>query len=200
MSARQDSLLVVHETALPGVLILEPRMFGDARGFFLESFQRERYRELAGIEAEFVQDNHSRSCHGVLRGLHAQRRRPQGKLVRVSRGCVFDVVVDIDPGSPTFGGWVGVELSDENHRQCWVPPGYAHGFLVLSEIADFEYKCTEYYDPADEIGVLWNDPDIGIEWPLGDPLLSAKDAALPRLAALAGGGTASGRPSASGSR
>ncbi|MCC5869624.1 MAG: dTDP-4-dehydrorhamnose 3,5-epimerase [Gammaproteobacteria bacterium] len=170
----------VIETALPGVLILEPRVHGDERGFFLESFQRERYAE-AGITDDFVQDNHSRSRRGVLRGLHAQRRFPQGKLVRVARGEVFDVAVDIDPASPHFGRWAGATLSDRNHRQFWVPPGYAHGFVVLSEVADFEYKCTDYYHPEDEIGVVWNDPDLGIDWPIAQPVLSAKDAALPTL-------------------
>ena len=176
----------VIETALPGVLILEPKVHGDERGFFLESFQRERYAE-AGISHTFVQDNHSRSGQGVLRGLHAQRRFPQGKLVRVARGEVFDVAVDIDPGSPLFGRWVGVTLSDQNHRQFWVPPGYAHGFVVLSQVADFEYKCTDYYHPDDEIGLLWNDPDVDIDWPITDPVLSEKDAALPTLRALKAG-------------
>lgn len=175
----------VTDTDLPGVKIIDPVVHGDERGFFLESFELERYRSAAGIELPFVQDNHSRSRRGVLRGLHAQARHPQGKLVRVSRGEVFDVAVDIQPGSPTFGTWVGVTLSDTNHRQLWVPPGYAHGFLVLSEIADFEYKCTDTYHPEDEIGVVWNDPDVGIDWPLADPALSAKDARLPRLAELA---------------
>lgn len=174
------------ETALPGVLILEPRVHGDERGFFLETFQRERYTDL-GIRHDFVQDNHSRSRRGVLRGLHAQRRFPQGKLVRVARGEVFDVAVDIDPASPHFGRWAGAMLSDRNHRQFWVPPGYAHGFVVLSEVADFEYKCTDYYHPEDEIGLIWNDPAVGIDWPLADPVLSTKDAALPTLQALKAG-------------
>ena len=176
----------VLETALPGVLILEPRVHGDERGFFLESFQRERYAE-AGIIDDFVQDNHSRSRRGVLRGLHAQRCFPQGKLVRVARGEVFDVAVDIDPASPHFGRWVGAMLSDRNHRQFWVPPGYAHGFVVLSDVADFEYKCTDYYHPDDEIGVIWNDPDVAIDWPIAEPVLSAKDAALPTLQAIKNG-------------
>jgi len=174
----------VIETRLPGVLIIEPKVHGDSRGFFIETFQAERYRQEAGIDLPFVQDNHSRSTRGVLRGLHAQKRRPQGKLVRVARGEVFDVAVDIDPGSKTFGQWAGTTLSDTNHRQFWVPPGYAHGFVVLSEIADFEYKCTDYYDPSDEIGVIWNDKDVGIEWPIEAPRLSQKDSALPTLAAL----------------
>jgi len=177
----------VTQTLLPGVCIIEPTVHGDERGFFLETFQAERYRELAGIDLPFIQDNHSRSRRGVLRGLHAQKTQPQGKLVRVARGVVFDVAVDIDPGSATFGRWVGATLSDENMVQFWVPPGYAHGFLVLSEVADFEYKCTDYYLPGDEIGVVWNDPDIAIDWPLADPTLSAKDAALPSLAELVAG-------------
>jgi dTDP-4-dehydrorhamnose 3,5-epimerase len=178
----------VIETQLLGVRIIEPRLHGDSRGFFVETFQAERYRLDAGIDLPFVQDNHSRSGRGVLRGMHSQRKRPQGKLVRVARGAVFDVAVDIDPRSPTFGKWVGVTLSDENCRQLWVPPGYAHGFVVLSDVADFEYKCTDYYDPSDEVGVMWNDPDVGIVWPLEDPLLSAKDQKLPSLAQLKAGG------------
>lgn len=178
----------VIETQLPGVRIIEPRVHGDSRGFFVETFQAERYRTDVGIELPFVQDNHSRSGRGVLRGMHSQRKRPQGKLVRVARGAVFDVAVDIDPRSATFGKWVGVTLSDENCRQFWVPPGYAHGFVVLSDVADFEYKCTNYYDPSDEVGVMWNDPDVGIVWPLDDPLLSAKDQKLPSLAQLKAGG------------
>ena len=151
----------VIETALPGVLIIQPKAFGDHRGFFLETFQVERYRE-AGITLPFVQDNHSRSQRGVLRGLHFQKTRPQGKLVSVSRGAVYDVAVDIDPASATYGQFVGVELNDDNHRQLWIPPGYAHGFCVLSEVADFQYKCTDFYFPADEGGLAWNDPDVGI--------------------------------------
>ena len=170
----------VIETALPGVLIIEPKAFGDHRGFFLETFQVERYRE-AGITLPFVQDNHSRSQRGVLRGLHFQKTRPQGKLVSVSRGAVYDVAVDIDPSSATYGKFVGVELNDDNHRQMWVPPGYAHGFCVLSEVADFQYKCTDFYFPADEGGLAWNDPDVGIPWPIEAPQLSAKDANNPRL-------------------
>lgn len=170
----------VIETALPGVLIIEPKAFGDHRGFFLETFQVERYRE-AGITLPFVQDNHSRSQRGVLRGLHFQKTRPQGKLVSVSRGAVYDVAVDIDPASATYGKFVGVELNDDNHRQMWVPPGYAHGFCVLSEVADFQYKCTDFYFPADEGGLAWNDPDVGISWPIEAPQLSAKDANNPRL-------------------
>lgn len=167
-------------TALPGVLIIEPKTFGDARGFFLETFQSERYAS-AGLTLPFVQDNHSRSQRGVLRGLHVQRNRPQGKLVSVSRGSVFDVAVDIDPQSPTFGEYVGLELNDDNHLQLWIPPGYAHGFCVLSDVADFQYKCTDFYYPEDETGVIWNDPDVNIAWPLDTPLLSGKDQKLPLL-------------------
>jgi dTDP-4-dehydrorhamnose 3,5-epimerase len=174
----------VTETALPGVRIIEPRVFGDARGFFLETFQAERYRQEAGIDLPFVQDNHSRSRRGVLRGMHTQASNPQGKLVRVARGEVFDVAVDINPASQTFGKWVGVVLSEENHRQLWIPPGYAHGFVVLSEVADFEYKCTDYYNVSAETGVIWNDPEVGIEWPLEDVQLSKKDEALPTLAQI----------------
>ena len=171
-------------TAIPGVLILEPRVFGDARGFFLESFNQRAFDEAVGAHVEFVQDNHSRSRRGVLRGLHFQRgEHAQGKLVRVAAGAVFDVAADIRPGSPTFGRWVGVELSAENHRQLWVPPGLAHGFLVLSESADFLYKTTAYYSPQDEGAVRWDDPDLAIAWPDvgGPPQLSAKDAAAPSL-------------------
>ena len=176
----------VIETQLAGVLIVEPKVFGDHRGFFLETFQVERYRD-AGIGLPFVQDNHSRSQRGVLRGLHFQRTRPQGKLVSVSRGAVYDVAVDINPDSPTCGQYVGVELNDENHRQLWVPPGYAHGFCVISEVADFQYKCTDYYQPEDEGGLLWNDPDVGIPWPVAEPQLSAKDQLNPRLRDLLSG-------------
>ena len=176
----------VLETVLPGVLIIEPKVFGDARGFFLESYQAERYRQL-GIAHTFVQDNHSRSARGVLRGLHFQRSRPQGKLVSVSRGAVYDVAVDINPASPTCGQFVAVELNDENHRQLWIPPGYAHGFCVLSDIADFQYKCTDYYIPEDEGGLLWSDPQVNIPWPIEQPLLSAKDQRNPTLAQLLDG-------------
>ena len=173
----------VIETKLPGVLIIEPKVFGDARGFFKETFQAERYQE-AGIEYEFVQDNHSRSQKGVLRGLHFQISKPQGKLVSCSKGAVFDVAVDIDTESNTYGQYVGVELSEENNKQLWVPPGYAHGFCVLSETADFQYKCTDYYDPSDEGGLIWDDPDVAIDWPIDQPLLSDKDAKLPTLREL----------------
>ncbi len=172
----------VIETKLKGVCVIEPRVFGDDRGFFLETFQAERYRQQAGIDLAFVQDNHSRSQQGVLRGLHFQIKRPQGKLVRVVRGEVLDVAVDINPGSPTCGQYEAVLLSGKNYKQLWVPPGYAHGFIVLSEVADFEYKCTDYYDPSDEGGIVWNDPDIGIDWQFSNPLLSDKDRILPTLA------------------
>ena len=168
-------------TQLAGVVIIEPKVFGDKRGFFLESFNAERYRKLAGIRDSFVQDNHSRSSKGVLRGLHFQKTKPQGKLVRVVHGEVFDVAVDINPDSISYGCYEGVILSATNKRQLYVPPGYAHGFVVLSELADFEYKCTDYYDPSDEAGIIWNDPDIAINWPVTHPKLSDKDSALPRL-------------------
>ncbi|MEP3349839.1 MAG: dTDP-4-dehydrorhamnose 3,5-epimerase [Marinomonas sp.] len=167
----------VIKTDVEGAVIIEPKVFGDERGFFLETFQAERYKELAGINLDFVQDNHSRSGKNVLRGLHFQKSRPQGKLVRVVRGEVFDVAVDIRKGSPTYGQWAGVYLSEENKKQFWVPPGLAHGFVVLSDVADFEYKCTDYYDPSDEGCLIWNDLTIGIQWPEGiEPILSAKDA------------------------
>ncbi|MGO3738689.1 dTDP-4-dehydrorhamnose 3,5-epimerase [Marinomonas foliarum] len=166
----------VIKTNIDDVVIIEPKVFGDERGFFLETFQAERYKELAGIDLPFVQDNHSRSGKNVLRGLHFQKTKPQGKLVRVVRGEVFDVVVDIRQDSPTYGLWAGVILSEENKRQFWVPPGLAHGFVVLSDVADFEYKCTDYYDPTDEGCLMWNDPTVDIEWPEGiEPILSAKD-------------------------
>ncbi|MEQ3695722.1 MAG: dTDP-4-dehydrorhamnose 3,5-epimerase [Pseudomonadales bacterium] len=164
----------VIETKLPGVLIIEPKVFGDHRGFFLESYHEQRYQEM-GIKERFVQDNHSRSAAGVLRGLHFQKQRPQGKLVRVTQGEVYDVAVDINPTSATFGQYVGVVLSGENHTQLYVPPGYAHGFCVLSETADFLYKCTDYYDPTDEGGIVWNDPTVNIDWPISNPKLSEKD-------------------------
>jgi dTDP-4-dehydrorhamnose 3,5-epimerase len=166
----------VIKTNIDGVVIIEPKVFGDERGFFLEIFQAERYKEMASIDLLFVQDNHSRSGKNVLRGLHFQKTNPQGKLVRVVRGEVFDVAVDIRKGSPTYGQWTGAILSEENKRQFWVPPGLAHGFVVLSDIADFEYKCTDYYDPTDEGCLMWNDPNVGIEWPEGiEPILSSKD-------------------------
>lgn len=176
----------VIQTQLPGVLIIEPKVFGDERGFFVESYQEPRYRD-AGIELPFLQDNHSRSQYGVLRGLHFQRNRPQGKLVRVTRGAVYDVAVDIDPESATCGKFVGVELTADNHLQLWIPPGYAHGFCVLSDIADFQYKCTELYFPEEEGGLIWNDPDVNIPWPVETPTLSDKDRSNPSLRSLLGG-------------
>ncbi len=165
---------------LPGVLVVEPVVHRDERGFFLETWHARKYAE-GGIVGPFVQDNHSRSRKGILRGLHAQATKPQGKLVRVIEGAVFDVAVDIRRGSPTFGRWFGVELTAENFRQMWIPPGFAHGFYVMSDHAQVEYKCTEFYDAKDEIGILWNDPDIGIAWPDPNPTLSPKDAGAPRL-------------------
>ncbi|MRS98697.1 dTDP-4-dehydrorhamnose 3,5-epimerase [Ralstonia pickettii] len=169
--------LKVTRTEIPDVLIIEPKVFGDARGFFLESFNKKSFTEATGLNLNFVQDNHSRSSRGVLRGLHYQLTQPQGKLVRVVSGAVFDVAVDLRRGSPTFGKWVGVELTTENHKQLWVPPGFGHGFLVLSESADFLYKTTDYYAPEHERCIKWNDASIGIQWPdIGcSPLLSAKD-------------------------
>jgi len=167
----------VQATQIPGVLLIEPVVFGDERGFFLESFNEREMRNM-GIDAHFVQDNHSRSQRNVLRGLHYQISQPQGKLVRVVNGKVFDVAVDLRRDSPAFGKWVGVELSAENKRIFWLPPGMAHGFIVLSDSADFVYKATEYYAPQSERTILWNDSDLGIEWPLDrQPILSAKDAA-----------------------
>ena len=165
------------DTKIKGAVIIEPAVFGDSRGFFLETYQAQRYLDQVGIDQPFVQDNHSRSAKGVLRGLHYQKTKPQGKLVRVVRGEVFDVGVDLRRASPTFGCWQGVWLSEDNHRQLWLPPGLAHGFVVTSESADFEYKCTNYYDPEDEGCLIWNDPHVGIEWPLENPLLSDKDKA-----------------------
>jgi dTDP-4-dehydrorhamnose 3,5-epimerase len=169
-------------TSLPEVIVIEPRVFGDARGFFFESYHEHKYLE-AGIDTRFVQDNHSRSVRGTLRGLHFQIEKPQGKLCRVVRGEVFDVAVDIRPGSQTFGQWAGAILSEENQRQIWVPRGFAHGFVVLSESADFLYKCDELYNPADEGGIAWDDADIGIEWPGAEfeRILSDKDRVLPLL-------------------
>lgn len=165
-------------TPIQGVLLIKPKVWRDARGYFVETWQRQRYSE-AGVNLPFVQDNRSRSVRGTLRGLHFQRTFPQGKLVSVSSGAVFDVAVDIRKGSPTFGQWYGAELTCENQHQLWVAPGLAHGFCVLSDSADFSYKCTELYHPEDEGSVRWNDPDLGIVWPVADPLVSAKDAAAP---------------------
>ena len=170
-------------TRLPDVVLIEPAVHRDARGFFLETFHQAKFR-AAGLDLTFVQDNHSRSQRGTLRGLHAQLQHPQGKLVRAVRGEIFDVAVDLRPGSATFGQHASALLSEENFRQLWVPPGFAHGFCVVSEVAEVEYKCTAQYAPADEIGVRWDDPALGIEWPVKDPILSVKDAALPTLAGL----------------
>ena len=168
-------------TNLPDVLLLEPRVFGDARGFFMESWNRQTFAEL-GLDLDFVQDNHSRSARGVLRGLHYQLNQPQGKLVRVTSGAVFDVAVDLRRSSPHYGQWTGHELSEDNQHMLWVPPGFAHGFLVLSESADFLYKTTAYYAPQWDRGIRWDDPEIGVQWPLQDaPTLSAKDQVLPLL-------------------
>ncbi|MFA9441596.1 dTDP-4-dehydrorhamnose 3,5-epimerase [Uliginosibacterium sp. sgz301328] len=174
----------VVETAIPEVLILEPKVWGDARGFFMESYNAHTFEELTGLSVNFVQDNHSRSQRGVLRGLHYQIEQAQDKLVRVTAGRVFDVAVDLRRSSSTFGKWVGVELSGENHRQLWVPAGFAHGFVVLSESADFLYKTTDYYAPQFERTLAWNDPTVGVEWPLEgiEPQLSPKDVAGKPLA------------------
>jgi dTDP-4-dehydrorhamnose 3,5-epimerase len=177
----------VIETKLAGVMIIEPKVFGDHRGFFKETYQVERYAE-AGIALPFVQDNHSRSQKSVLRGLHLQKTRPQGKLVSCSRGVVYDVAVDVNPQSETFGHYVGVELTEDNHRQLWIPPGYAHGFCVLSDVADFQYKCTDLYFPEDEGGLIWNDPEVAIDWPIDQPSLSQKDQKLPTLAQIRANG------------
>ncbi|QCQ21121.1 dTDP-4-dehydrorhamnose 3,5-epimerase [Desulfoglaeba alkanexedens] len=169
-------------TPIPDVLIVEPRVFSDQRGFFFESYNEKEWRRLTGLNTHFVQDNHSRSVKGVLRGLHYQIRRPQGKLVRVVVGEVFDVAVDLRKQSPTFGRWTGTVLSEENRRQLWIPEGFAHGFLVLSEVAEFLYKATDYYAPQWERCVRWDDPDLGIAWPLsGPPVLSEKDRKAPAL-------------------
>ena len=170
----------VSTTALEGVLLIEPRVFGDDRGFLFESYSRRTFEDHR-IDVTFVQDNHSKSTKGVLRGLHYQENNGQAKLVRVTQGEVFDVAVDIRKNSPTFGKWVGACLSGENHRQMFIPVGFAHGFCVLSDAAEFLYKCSDYYLPEDERGIIWNDPDIGIEWPIDDPILSEKDKKYPRL-------------------
>jgi dTDP-4-dehydrorhamnose 3,5-epimerase len=171
-------------TELPEVLVIEPQVHLDGRGFFVETYHAERYREH-GIGALFVQDNHSRSVGGTLRGLHLQVRRPQGKLVRVIEGAVFDVAVDVRRGSPNFARWVGIELSADNYKQVYIPPGFAHGFCVLSPVAQVEYKCTEFYDPGGELGIAWNDPTVAITWPVNDPLLSPRDMRHRPLADLA---------------
>lgn len=170
-------------TELPGVIIIEPLVHRDERGFFLESYHERKFRE-GGIDATFVQDNHSLSKQGTLRGLHAQRRSPQGKLIRVLSGEIFDVAVDIRRGSASFKRWAGAVLSAENFRQLYIPPGFAHGFCVTSESAEVAYKCTTLYDAADEIGVAWNDPEIGIRWPIKNPIVSDKDRALPPLTTI----------------
>jgi len=174
----------VIETNIRGCVIIDPKVFGDERGFFLETFHAARYAESAGINLPFVQDNHSRSSKRVLRGLHFQKTKPQGKLVRVVRGEIYDVAVDIRANSKTFGKWEAVILSEHNKLQFWVPPGFAHGFVVLSDIADFEYKCTDFYDSTDEGSILWSDPDLGIQWPVQNPIVSAKDAVAKQLADL----------------
>ena len=164
----------IDKTNLEGVLVISSNVHSDERGFFKETYQKEIFKE-AGVDYEFVQDNHSRSSKGVLRGLHFQRNNPQGKLVRCSYGTVFDVAVDINPDSKTYGQYFGVELSDSNHLQLWIPPGYAHGFCVVSEIADFHYKCTDFYNPNEEGGLLWKDPTVNIDWPINNPIVSKKD-------------------------
>ena len=172
----------IQTTAIPDVLIIEPTVFGDDRGFFYESFNQKRFTELTGVTRDFVQDNHSKSAKGVLRGLHYQIQQPQGKLVRVTAGEVFDIAVDLRKSSPTFGKWVGVVLSAVNKRQMWVPEGFAHGFVVLSEFAEFLYKTTNYYDPSSERSIRWDDPALGIDWQLDEaPKLSAKDQAAALL-------------------
>ncbi|HYZ90445.1 MAG TPA: dTDP-4-dehydrorhamnose 3,5-epimerase [Myxococcales bacterium] len=170
-------------TDLPGVLLIEPDVFRDSRGYFLETFHERKYRD-AGVAYSFVQDNQSRSVRATLRGMHAQLKKPQGKLVRVLHGEIFDVAVDIRPRSPTFGKWASATLSAESFRQMFIPPGFAHGFCVLSDFADVEYKCTDFYDRSDEIGFRWDDPAVGIAWPIDRPVLSDRDAALPTLAEL----------------
>ena len=169
---------------LDGILIIEPKVFGDNRGFFMESYNHAKFAEI-GIDLTFVQDNHSRSARGVVRGLHYQINPGQDKLVRVIRGSVFDVVVDIRRKSPTFGRWEGFYLSEENRKQVFVPKGFAHGFCVTSEMAEFEYKCSEYYSPQDERGIIWNDPEIGVKWPVAEPILSQRDLKLPRFRDIA---------------
>lgn len=171
-------------TKLAGCIVVVPKVFADPRGWFFESYRADRYT-AGGIDATFIQDNHSRSVKGTLRGLHAQWRKPQGKLVRCTAGEIWDVAVDVRKGSPTYGEWVGVTLSAENKQQLYVPPGFVHGFVVVSETAELEYKCTDVYDPGGELTVIWNDPQIGIPWPVKEPLLSDKDAKGKTLAELA---------------
>ena len=179
-----EPLMQLIPTAIPDVLLLQPKVFSDERGYFLQSFQQQQYETLLARPLHFVQDNHSHSKQGVLRGLHYQIQNPQGKLVRVVRGAVFDVAVDIRQDSPTFGQWAGIELTEDNHKQFWVPPGFAHGFQVTSDSADFEYKCTEYYYPEDEACIRWDDQTLNIDWPLPQPVLSPKDATAPSFAEL----------------
>ena len=166
---------------LAGVIVVEPDVHRDSRGYFLETYNAQKYK-AGGVEGPFVQDNHSRSMAGTLRGLHLQLRRPQGKLIRVMEGEIYDVAVDVRRGSPSFGRWVGIRLSADNFKQCYVPQGFAHGFAVISPIAQVEYKCTDLYDPADEIGIAWNDPALAISWPVGEPFLSERDRRHPTLA------------------
>lgn len=172
----------VEETKIPGVLVLEPKVFGDERGLFFESFNQRRWKEATGLDTVFVQENHSRSVKNVLRGLHYQIKQAQGKLVRVIAGEVFDVAIDLRKSSPTFGQWTGIRLSAENKKQFWIPPGFGHGFVVLSEVAEFLYLTTDYYAPEHERAIIWNDPDLAIAWPFeGTPVLSAKDQAAPKF-------------------
>jgi dTDP-4-dehydrorhamnose 3,5-epimerase len=174
--------LNISETSLPGVLLIEPKVFGDDRGFFMETYRAGMFGSAGAEDPVFVQDNHSRSTRGVLRGLHYQEPNAQGKLVRCTRGAIFDVAVDIRRGSPSFARWFGLELSDANKRMLWIPPGFAHGFCALENESDLVYKCTRLYDASADRSILWNDPAIGIEWPIATPVLSAKDANAPRLA------------------
>ena len=174
----------VTRTAIPEVLVIEPKVFGDARGFFLESFNARAFKEATGLAVDFVQDNHSRSRQGILRGLHFQSRPGQAKLVRAARGRIWDVAVDLRRDSPTYGEWEAHELDDEHHRQLFIPAGFAHGFCVLSEEADVHYRLSSLYDPATEAGIAWDDPDVGVEWPLDDPQTSERDRTAPRLAEI----------------
>ena len=176
-------MIEVSKTPLSGVVIVKPKVFGDQRGFFMETYNKQAFEDV-GLPTNFVQDNHSRSRKGVLRGLHYQYPQWQGKLVRVLSGAIFDVAVDVRPDSPTFGQWYGLELNDENRWQLYIPPGFAHGFSTLSDSADVAYKCTSLYKPEDEVGIIWNDPDIGIDWHIDDPIVSEKDAAALPLAEI----------------
>ena len=176
----------IHRTNLDKCIVIEPEIYSDNRGFFLETYQQNRYNNLAGINENFVQDNYSRTRKHVLRGLHFQIKKPQGKLVRVVKGEVYDVAVDIRPNSVTFGKWTSIILSEQNKKQFWIPKGFAHGFLALSDFADFEYKCTDYYDPLDEGSIIWNDPYLKISWPINNPILSKKDSDAKKLMDLKG--------------